>query len=159
MPRLAILSLTLCILAITSGCYSRQQAGNMNFPEGKVQHVVRASSIQWMPCPPGLPDGCRLAVLEGSPKKPGLFTVRFSGDNDLYLRPHTHPKDERVTILKGKVAVAFGSDSGREQATEFGPGDYYVNAHGAVHQVWAEKGSILQITGVGPWEVNYVSKK
>ena len=71
---------------------------------------------------------------------------------------HTHPKDERVTLLSGKVAVAFGKDATREDANEFGPGDYYVNARGAVHTVWIEGPTVLQVTGVGPWEVHPVDE-
>jgi hypothetical protein len=51
------------------------------------------------------------------------------------------------------VAVAFGADADRRDATEFGPGDYYVNARHAVHSVWIEGPSVLQITGIGPWKV------
>ena len=134
------------------------QIGEMQFPEGSVQHVVLASEIKWMPCPPNLPSGCQLAALEGSPKANDLFTVRFKVDEGMVMRPHTHPKDERVTILKGKAAVAFGENARREDAREFVPGDYYVNARGAVHSVWLEPGTELQITGIGPWEVHYVEE-
>lgn len=135
------------------------QIGEMEFPEGSVQHVVRSSEIQWMPCPPNLPSGCRMAALEGSPKASDLFTIRFRVEEEMVMRPHSHPKDERVTILKGKAAVAFGEEAGREGAREFGPGDYYVNARGAVHSVWLDPGTELQITGIGPWEVHYVNKE
>ncbi len=135
---------------------SRAQIGEMQFPEGSVQHVVLASEINWMPCPPNLPEGCRMAVLEGSPRANDLFTVRFRVKDGMLMPPHTHPKDERVTILKGTAAVAFGQDATRDEAREFGPGDYYVNARGAIHSVWLDPGTELQITGIGPWEVDYV---
>ena len=149
----------LVFLLIVFACFQptlQAQIGEMQFPEGSVQHVVRASEVQWMPCPPNLPGGCRMAVLEGSPREGNLFTVRFRVEEGMVMAPHTHPKDERVTILKGKAAVAFGEDAKREDAREFGPGDYYVNARGAVHSVWLEPGTELQITGIGPWEVDYV---
>lgn len=158
MLRAIIISILLCAIAVAAGCCNHQPTGNMTFTENSQQHVVRGDAINWKPCPPGLPAGCELAVLEGSPKAPGIFTVRFRSAQLLYLRPHTHPKDERVTILKGKAAVAFGKKASRAQAKEFGPGDYYVNARGAIHQVWVEKDSILQITGIGPWQVNYVDE-
>lgn len=146
------------VIIFPAGC-ATQQIGNMTFPEGKSQHVVRSEAMPWRSCPPGLPAGCKMAVLEGNPKKSDLFTVRFATSEALFLPAHTHPKDERVTVLKGKVAVGFGKDAKRQTATEFGPGDYYVNARHAVHAVWVEKGSVLQITGVGPWEVNFLHKK
>ena len=132
------------------------QVGEMIFPEGEVQHVVHAKDIQWQPCPPSLPKGCEMAVLEGNPKGNDLFTVRFKITGAFIMPPHTHPKDERVTVLQGKAYVAFGNDATREEATEFEPGDYYVNARNAIHTVWADSSTIIQITGIGPWEAHFI---
>ena len=134
------------------------QVGEMTFPEGKVQHVVLAKDIEWKPCPPNLPGGCEMAVLEGNPKGDDLFTVRFKISGEFIMPPHTHPKDERVTILQGKAYVAFGKNATKDDAKAFGPGDYYVNARNAVHSVWADPLTILQITGIGPWEANFVKE-
>ncbi len=122
----------------------------MQFPEGEVQHVVRFESTPWAPCPPTLPPGCEMAVLEGDPKGEDLFTVRFRVDATFVMPPHWHPRDERVTVITGKAAVAFGADSERGDATEFGTGDYYVNARHALHQVWIEGPTVFQTTGIGP---------
>jgi hypothetical protein len=52
----------------------------------------------------------------------------------------------------GEVAVAFDADAERRDATWFGAGDYSVNARDAVHQVWIEGPTAMQITGSGPWK-------
>lgn len=132
---------------------SAREIGVMDFPEGEVQHVVRADDTPWVPCPPNLPSGCELAVLDGDPAAPDLFTVRFHMLEDTVVPAHRHPKDERVTVIRGTAAVAFGEGAEREDATEFGPGDYYVNRRDTVHTVWIDAGAVLQITGIGPWEV------
>jgi quercetin dioxygenase-like cupin family protein len=124
----------------------------MVFPEGESQHVVRSDGAPWKPCPATLPPDCEIAVLDGNPQVADLFTVRFRVRESLVMPPHWHPKDERVTVLSGSVAVVFGADAGRRDATEFGPGDYYVNARNAVHQVWIEGPTVIQITGIGPWK-------
>ncbi|MDH5610519.1 MAG: cupin domain-containing protein [Cyclobacteriaceae bacterium] len=134
------------------------QVGEMNFPEGTVQHVVLANDIQWKPCPPNLPQGCEIAVMEGNPKESGLFTIRFKITGEFIMPPHTHPKDERVTVLQGKAYVAFGKGATKEGAKEFGPGDYYVNARNAIHTVWAIPSTIIQITGIGPWEASFIDE-
>lgn len=139
--------------------FAHAQIGIMQFPEGKVQHVVHAHDIQWAPCPPSLPNGCGgMAVLDGSPKAPDLFTVRFLVDEGFYMPKHWHPKDERVTVLEGMAYVVFGKDGTREGAKAFGPGDYYVNKREEIHQVWAEPGTIIQITGIGPWEAHFIEE-
>jgi quercetin dioxygenase-like cupin family protein len=135
-----------------------QEIGIATFAAGQVQRVVYADNTAWKACPPSLPKNCEIAVFEGHPKKPDLFTVRFHSPDDMHMPAHTHPKDERVTILKGKVAVAFGVNAKREDAKEFGPGDFYINKRDEVHKVWMDKGAVLQITGIGPWKADFVEK-
>ncbi len=145
----------LLLMLLITGC-AQSRVGEFDFAEGVVQHAVPADEISWRACPPNLPSGCEIAVLEGDPRASGLFTVRFRLSEDFVMPPHTHPRDERVTVLHGRMAVAFGANATRDDATEFGPGDYYVNASGAIHTVWASKSSEIQITGFGPWEAHFV---
>lgn len=145
----------LLVLLFFSGC-AQSRIGEFDFAEGVVQHAIPADEMPWKPCPPNLPSSCQIAVLEGNPRASGMFTVRFRLTGDFVMPAHTHPRDERVTVLKGRVAVAFGADGTREDAKEFGPGDYYVNARDAVHTVWASKSTEIQITGIGPWEAHFI---
>ena len=145
-----------CVVFFGVGC-TPANYGNMDFPDGVQQHVVRDADLQYRPCPPELPSGCEIAILEGHPQTAAkMFTVRFRLQSGLYMRPHIHPSDERVTVLEGTVSVAFGYTATRENAKQFGPGDYYVNEKNAIHQVWIDEPSLLQITGVGPWEARFV---
>jgi hypothetical protein len=151
--------MVLCVvLCLPAAAGAAEEIGVMKFPEGEVQHVVRADAAPWRPCPPTLPPGCEMAVLDGNPQGADLFTVRFRTSRALVMPPHWHPTDERVTIITGKAAVAFGADATRQDATEFGPADYYVNARHAVHSVWIESGTVLQITGIGPWQAISISE-
>lgn len=97
-----------------------------------------------------------MAVLEGNPREPMLFTARFRIAGGLELKPHWHPRNERVTILAGRVGVGFGDEIDRADVSWFEAGDYYVNAKGAHHFVLADGPAELQITGLGPWQVHYV---
>jgi quercetin dioxygenase-like cupin family protein len=154
MKKTSLMSIPALVLCL-AGC-ANPPVGEMNFADGVVQHAVLEKDIDWKPCPPHLPPGCEVAVLEGDPRSSGLFTVRFRMDGDFVMPPHTHPKDERVTVLKGRVSVAFGNSASRADAKHFMPGDYYVNSRGAVHTVWGDDASVVQITGIGPWEANFV---
>jgi hypothetical protein len=97
-----------------------------------------------------------MAVLEGDPKREMLFTVRFRTGSKFEMKPHWHPRNERVTILKGKIGVGFGDEIDSKNVTWFGPGDYYVNAKDAHHFVLADGPAVLQITGIGPWKANFL---
>lgn len=146
------------VLKLKGDFTKHSRVGEMIFPQGTPQHVVHSDDVPWGPCAPTLPSGCEMAVLEGSPQSADLFTVRFRLSEEFVMPPHSHPKDERVTVLRGKMFVAFGVDATRQNAKQFGPGDYYVNARGAVHTVWSEAHSIIQITGIGPWEAHFIEQ-
>ena len=97
-----------------------------------------------------------MVLLEGDPKAEMLFTVRFRTGSEFEMKPHWHPRNERVTILEGKIGVGFGDEIDRDNVTWFGPGDYYVNAKGAHHFVLADGPAVLQVTGIGPWKANFL---
>src|SRR5210317_1649825 len=86
----------------------QDQESTTTTPDGASQLAVISADIEWQACPAGLPPGCEIVVLEGSPKTPDLFTVRFRLSGEFLMPPHTHPKHERVTVLSGRTAVAFG---------------------------------------------------
>jgi hypothetical protein len=98
-----------------------------------------------------------MAVLEGDPKGPGLFTLRFRSQSPFKLPPHRHPRHERVTVLEGEIHVAFGETFDESKGQKFSKGDYYVNRSGAAHTVWTRGPVVGQITGFGPWVVEPVA--
>src|SRR2546430_3658215 len=53
--------------------------------------------------------GVNQAVLVGDPEKPGLYVVmnRFKPGN--FSRPHFHPNDRFITVIKGTWWVATGN--------------------------------------------------
>ena len=126
------------------------------FPEGVDQVVHHAGEIEWGPCPPGTlaGDGCRMAVLEGSPKAEQIFTFRIRITEPFVLPPHTHPRNERVTVIDGALFVGFGDSVDKEASTRFEAGDFYVNRAGAHHFVWSDEPVTVQLTGIGPWAIN-----
>jgi quercetin dioxygenase-like cupin family protein len=144
-----------CVLAAI-GAIADAQSLEAVLPDGVDQVVHRGGDIGWGPCPPGplAGEGCRMAVLEGDPKAEQLFTFRIRTTEPFVLPPHTHPRNERVTVIEGAVHVGFGGTVDRQASTRFEAGDFYVNRAGAVHFVWSDEPVTLQLTGIGPWAIH-----
>jgi hypothetical protein len=123
-------------------------------PAGTLQ--VQPESIAWRAGNPSMPPGTQVAVLEGDPKAAGMFTIRLKVPAGSRLAPHWHPRDERVTVLAGVVAVGFGGAVDEQALTRFGAGAFYVNPARSHHYVLFPEASIVQITGMGPWEVHFL---
>jgi quercetin dioxygenase-like cupin family protein len=109
----------------------------------------------WSDAPASMPKGTKIAVLEGSPAKAGMFTIRLRVPAGSVVAPHTHPRQERVTVLYGRVRVGFGSAID-DRGTTFTAGGFYVNPPGEPHFLVIEEESVLQLTCEGPWELVYV---
>lgn len=118
-----------------------------------------AAAIVFAPAPPNLPAGVELAVLEGDPKREGMFTLRLKAPPGFLLPPHTHPVHERVTVISGSISVGFGETLQRDKARLFSAGSFYVNPPGLAHFVFSDAGAVVQITGMGPWRVDPTGKQ
>ena len=114
------------------------------------------TKIEWNEAGANLPKGTQIAILEGNPKKEGMFTLRLKTPKHMKLTVHQHPGPERVTILQGEIYVGFGDTFNKDVGTKFVPGSFYVNPGNENHYVFTkDKPAIVQITGMGPWKVIY----
>jgi quercetin dioxygenase-like cupin family protein len=117
--------------------------------------------IPWRAAPPSLPANTELAVLEGDPAREGIVTMRLRLRPGFRLPLHTHPVDERVTVLSGAVRVGFADgvvdERARAAAVRWPAGSFYVNPPGVPHFVEADEETVLQITVQGPWRVDPVA--
>ncbi len=145
----------LLALALCASC-AAPPPDEHSFAPGELQIVHRADAMPYGPGPASVPFECEMAVLEGSPREAGLFTIRLRTEQPWVMPPHTHPRAERVTVLAGRVHVGLGTAVERREGQAFTAGDYYVNAPGMVHHVWADGPVEIQITAIGPWEVHPV---
>lgn len=143
------------VLNVLPASAADQRQNKTQLPEGTIQ--VMPSEIVWKDAPPTMPPGTQSAVLEGSPKETGIFTLRLKLPPNSRLATHWHPRPERVTVLEGALFVGFGETPNPAIGTRFGPGSFYINPANSHHYVWSEAdGATVQITGEGPWEIKFV---
>jgi quercetin dioxygenase-like cupin family protein len=120
---------------------------------------VNVDTIKWGPAPPSLPPGAQAAVLMGNPAKEGPFVLRLKFPAGFIVPPHRHSKDETVTLIVGRVAIAAGETVDRPSLKPLPALSFVHLPAGMPHYAWAEMESIVQINGVGPFDVKYVNPK
>jgi quercetin dioxygenase-like cupin family protein len=121
---------------------------------------VQAGTEPWKDSPPPVPVGFRNAVLEGDPKKTGLYTVRAKFPPNGKLAPHIHPQAERVTVLEGSIMVGFGEVVDVPKMTKFTVGAFYIIPAKVPHYSQAgPEGAVIQITGLGPWKTKFLVRR
>ena len=123
-------------------------------PEHK---IFAPSELKWADAPPGLPPGAKMAVLNGDPTKKGSFTARLQTPDGYKVAPHTHPTTENLTVISGTIHLGTGDKFDESAAHEMIAGSFAAMPAGMKHFVWTTGETIVQIRGVGPFEIKYVN--
>jgi quercetin dioxygenase-like cupin family protein len=96
-------------------------------------------------------------VLEGDLAKEGPFTVRVWFPDGYRIPPHTHPKVEHLTVLSGVVNFGMGEKFDQTATKEMPAGTFGYWPAGMKHFVWIKGETIIQVHGIGPWNIQYLN--
>jgi quercetin dioxygenase-like cupin family protein len=121
--------------------------------------VVAGDAVTWGPAPPSLPPGAQAAVLLGNPGKEGPFVIRLKFPAGYVVPPHSHTKDELLTVIAGRFAVAPGEKLDRAASPQLPTASFIHLPAGMPHYAWVEGEAVVQINGNGPFDVTYVDPK
>jgi hypothetical protein len=118
--------------------------------------MVTADQLDWKPVP-SLPQGARVAVLEGDPSQEGPFTMRLELPAGYDIPVHTHPVTERVTVLSGTFYIGLGETFDREGGHALPAGGLAVMEGGmAMYGYTGDEPTVIQLNGNGPWGITYL---
>jgi quercetin dioxygenase-like cupin family protein len=146
------------VAAATLALWTGAQAGDEKGHGSDKDHVlVRPDDIKWGPSPSALPAGAKAAVLSGDPSKTGLYVLRAKMPDGYKVPPHWHPTDENVTVLKGTLMVGKGGKFNADASEALPAGSFMRMPKEMRHFAWAKGETIIQVHGIGPFEINYVN--
>ncbi|MEY2504902.1 MAG: hypothetical protein QOG27_1182 [Verrucomicrobiota bacterium] len=145
-------------LALSSLVFAAEEKAKTETGAASSEHVMYAAAdLKWGDAPPSLPAGAKIAVLEGDPKKEGLFTIRLQMPAGFKIPAHTHPTAEHVTVISGTLNLGMGPKFDEATAKAMTAGAYAVMPAGMQHFAGSKEGCIVQIHAMGPFEVKYVN--
>ncbi|HKP84467.1 MAG TPA: cupin domain-containing protein [Blastocatellia bacterium] len=154
-----IITASLMLASLVLAQSDKMKKGGHSDMQGSGSHVLLDSNeVKWGPGPPSLPPGAQLAVVEGDPTKAGgTFTVRAKLPDGYKIPPHWHPTTENVTVLEGTFYMGMGDKFDEAAARELKPGSFASMSKGTRHYAWSKGETVIQVHGVGPFEVTYVN--
>jgi quercetin dioxygenase-like cupin family protein len=95
--------------------------------------------------------GVQSAVVEGDPSKPGFYLIVNKFPPGVMSRPHSHPDERHVLVLRGTWYTGEGKDWTPEKGVGLKPGDYMRHPAGGLHWDGAlEEEVLVAISGYGP---------
>ena len=150
---------TLCLTMLSLVLVSAAPAADNKSPAGhkKDHEIVTPAEMKWQDGPASLQKGAQYVILEGDPSKDGPFVIRIKLPDGFRVMPHTHPKDERVTVITGTLYLGMGAKFDEKVGVPLPAGSYGRTDAGMKHFGWVKGETILQLHGTGPWAVDYIN--
>jgi hypothetical protein len=120
--------------------------------------ILMPADLKWS-VSPALPQGHRLAVIEGPLNEARPFTFRLELPANYRVAPHSHTAVERVTVLSGTFHLGMGDRFDESALKALPVGAMAIMQPGMIHFAATKEPTVIQLHGVGPWTVNYVDPK
>ena len=128
--------------------------------KAKQEHtILTAEDVKWGDGPATLPPGAKAAVLDGDPKKEGVFTMRLKVPGGYKVPPHWHGGYERLTVVSGAFHLGLGEKFDESKARKLPAGAYFSLPPKTAHFAYTTEETVVQISTMGPWTLTYVDPK
>jgi hypothetical protein len=163
------LFISFALLAMIAAAQTKEPAKKSPARAAGGPMIVESGSEKWGDIPAGVLVGTpsvevggtlRVAILQGDPAKAGgTYTLRLSCTDGAKIAPHWHPTRENVTVIKGAAAVGMGTKWDDAALKDVPLGGFFAAEAQTRHFAQCKGDSILQVHGVGPFTINFVSSE
>lgn len=117
---------------------------------------MNQSDMKWGDGPPSLPKGGKMVVLFGDPSKDGPYSIRAKLPAGYMVPPHFHSKDENLTVMSGALYLGMSDTVDKKTAHALKAGGFHHLPGKVHHYAFTKAPTVLQITGDGPFDINYL---
>jgi quercetin dioxygenase-like cupin family protein len=98
-----------------------------------------------------------MAVVSGDPSKAAAFVIELSLPDGYMIKPHTHPTEEKVTVVSGTFMVGMGSTWAGSTLKPMTAGQSGAIPAGAAHYAQAKGKTVVKVSAMGPFAITYVN--
>jgi quercetin dioxygenase-like cupin family protein len=145
------LALTLAVVGTTTGVAAVAQSGT------PAAFAVTPTEMKWTTQGGLAAPGMEQLSLVGDPSKPGPYTLRLKFPKGFKIAPHTHPDSREVTIISGTFSTGYGETFEKANLKVLPAGSFYTEPANVPHYIEIEEDVVLQVSGLGPSQRNFVS--
>src|SRR6266576_2445246 len=118
---------------------------------------LTADEVRWF-TPPYYNDGRQRAHLYGDSSQGGTWIDRVKIPGGARVLAHTHPQDELATVIEGTWYVGEGAKFDSAKLKGYPAGSFVVIPANVPHFVEAKGAVVVQLTGIGKWQTDYLEK-
>jgi quercetin dioxygenase-like cupin family protein len=117
--------------------------------------MVTPNDLKWADIS-SLPQGAKIAVIEGPMDQATPFTFRLKFPADYKIPAHWHPAIEHVTVISGTFNMGTGDKLDTTKTKALSAGSVAIIPPKMNHFGWTKEETVVQVHGVGPWGITYV---
>ena len=138
---------------VAAAAPATEASGTVTLPSGYPERPfvrVEFDKLQWRPTE-GNKLGVETAVVEGDPSKPGFYLTINHFPPGVMSRPHYHPDERYIIVLRGTWYTDEGEVFRPNQTVALKPGDFMRHPKGGPHYDGAlNEDTWVAISGYGP---------
>jgi len=117
---------------------------------------VQFDKLTWRPTE-GNTLGVETAIVEGDPSKPGYYLTINHFPAGVMSRPHYHPDERYIIVLRGTWYTDEGEVFRPKETTPLEPGDFMRHPRGGPHYDGAlDEDTWVAISGYGPTKATVI---
>ena len=126
-----------------------QEQGTFNGPDPTMVKYWTSDEFKWRD--PSNAAPINQAVLQGDPSKAGIYVMLNRYKSGAYSRPHFHPNDAFVMVLKGTLMVGTGRKFDNDAMVAMPTGTFMQHFGKHVHfQGAKDEEALILVSGYGP---------
>ena len=145
--------------ASTPAASANAPSGAVTLPPGFPERPftrVKFDQLTWRPTE-GNTLGVETAIVEGDPSKPGYYLTINHFPPGVMSRPHYHPDERYVMVLKGTWYTDEGEVFRPKEAVPLKPGDFMRHPKGGPHYDGGiDEDTWIAISGYGPTKATVI---
>ena len=143
-----------CALLACAALWGVRLFGQEKAESAASHRIVRPTDLKWAP----IMKGCDLAPVSGDPAGEGTpFVVRIRCIDGAKIPAHWHPTDENLTVLQGTFLLGMGETFDETKLLAMNVGNFASMPKQARHFALNKGETIVQVHGLGPFQVNWVN--
>jgi len=118
------------------------------------QVTATSDNVKWVNAPASLPQGAKIAIMEGDLGKPGALKFLLKFPAGYMLKPQSSPTLNRIMVISGNFNLGLGDKFDKSHTIPMRAG-YMHWPHKSPFFAWTNEETIVEYEGVGPWAVTY----
>jgi len=127
-----------------------------NMQKSSLPIIITPNNLEWASFD-AFPPGAKAAILAGDPRKAGYFMLRIKIPANYKILPNWQTATVYVTVLAGKYKIGVGDTfNSKNGKTLPSAGSVIIPANAHLY-FWTTKGTVLEVHGIGPWDIHYIN--